>query len=83
MNRITGRRLVAAVEVTIQAVSGADEGEVREGLREISQRLPARADLLGVEPEVIGVSQHFFEDQPGFVQALTLIVAGFVLWGRR
>ena len=41
---------------------------MREGLREVPQELAGRADLLGVEPEVVGVGEHFLEDEPRLVE---------------
>src|SRR5450755_1550241 len=37
-------------------------------LREITQSLALRPRLLGIKPEVVGVAQHAFKQQPGFVQ---------------
>jgi hypothetical protein len=37
---------------------------VGEGLREVAERLAGRADLLGVQPEVVGVGEHLLEDRP-------------------
>ena len=50
-------------------LSGADQRQVREGLREVPQRLAAGPGLLGVQPEMIGVAEHPLEDQPRVVQA--------------
>src|SRR5580658_1928719 len=58
----TGRYPASAVQRTVEVDRRADQGQVRERLREVSQRLPRRADLLGVEPEVVGVGQHLLED---------------------
>ena len=49
-------RLAALSESTVEVEGGADEGQVREGLGEVSQRLAAGSDLLGVETEVISVA---------------------------
>src|SRR5215212_1661157 len=38
---------------------------MREGLREIPQRLAARSDLLRVEPEMVGVAKHLLEEEAG------------------
>ena len=39
-----------------------------DGLRKVDERFAAVADLLGIQPEVIGVSQHPLKQQPGFRQ---------------
>src|SRR5215217_4953841 len=51
-----------------EVVGGADERQVREGLREVAQGLAAGSDLLRVEAEVVGVAEHLLEDEPGFFQ---------------
>src|SRR5215210_8646820 len=61
-------RLAALSERAVEVKGGADEGQVREGLREVSQRLAARSDLLRVEPEMVRIAQHLLEDEPGFFQ---------------
>src|SRR5690349_17507266 len=55
------------VQLAIEAVGGADEGEVAERLGEVAEVLAAGAELLGVEAEVIGVPEHLFEDEPRLV----------------
>src|ERR1700688_1727062 len=37
-------------------------------LREITQSLALRPCLFRIKPEVVGVAQHTFKQQPGFVQ---------------
>src|SRR6266851_8466990 len=56
--------LASAVQRTVEVDSRADQRQVGEGLREVSQRLSRRANLLGVEPEMVGVGEHLFEDHP-------------------
>src|SRR5262245_8033057 len=41
---------------------------MRKGLREISQRLTAGAGLLGVQSQMVRVTQHPLEDQSSFIQ---------------
>src|SRR5215208_3284842 len=60
--------LTPAAERLIEVVGCADEGEVCEGLREVAQCLAAVADLLGVEPEVVCVTEHMLEDKAGFLE---------------
>ena len=42
---------------------GADQRQMRKGLREVAEQLAARTDLLGVEAEVIGVGEHLLEGE--------------------
>jgi hypothetical protein len=37
-------------------------------LREVAQSLAARAYFFGKQPQVVGVAEHLFEDEPGFFQ---------------
>src|SRR3954447_10141645 len=56
---ITPARLSGATcpaQHPVEVEGGADQREVREGLREVPQRLPARAGLLGVEAQVVGIT---------------------------
>src|ERR1700752_2618394 len=55
-------------KLAVQVEGRADEREVREGLREVSQELARPPDLLGVEPEVIRVREHLFEGEARLVQ---------------
>ena len=41
-----------------------------ERLREIAESFALRPGLFGVKPEMIGITQHAFKQQPGFVQAV-------------
>ena len=63
---LLGTRLALLSERAVEVESGADEGQVREGLGEVSQRLAAGTDLLRVETEVVGVTEHLLEDKPSF-----------------
>ena len=45
-----------------------DQRQVGERLREVAQRLAGRADLLGVEAEVVRVGEHLLERQPRLVE---------------
>jgi hypothetical protein len=59
-------RLATLPERPIEVEGGAYECQVREGLGEVAQRLAAGSDLLGVEPEVVGVAEHLLEDKSSF-----------------
>ena len=61
-----------AVQCTIQVECGTDQGEMREGLRKVPERFAASPYLFGVQPQMIGVSQHPFKQQPGFRQFRTI-----------
>src|SRR5260370_27924787 len=41
---------------------------MRKGLRKITQSLALMAGLLRVQPQMIGVSQHVFEQQPRLIE---------------
>src|SRR4051794_38854282 len=41
---------------------------MREGLRKIAQRFALRACLFCVESEMIGITEHSFEHNPGLVE---------------
>src|SRR3954465_14681013 len=64
----TRRRSVrpgSVVELAVQVDRGTDESEMAEGLREVAELVAGRADLFGVEAEVVAVGQHLLERQPG------------------
>src|SRR5436190_13060754 len=61
---------VTFVQRTIEVKRSADQGQVRKGLGEVSQRFAAGARLLGVQAQVIGVSEHLLEHQSCIVQSL-------------
>ena len=50
-------------EPAVEVVGGADEREVREGLREVAEVLAAWTELLGVQAEVVRVAEHLLEDE--------------------
>src|SRR5918911_1040415 len=54
-------------ERSIEVEGGANKGQVCEGLREVAQCLAARPNLLRIKPQVVGVREHLFEDEPGFL----------------
>src|SRR5215208_5968313 len=60
--------LTPAAERPVEVVGRADEGEVREGLREVAQRLAMVSNLLGVEPEVVGITEHMLENKARFLE---------------
>src|SRR5215469_14324833 len=43
-----------------------------EGLRKIAERLALRSRLLGVKPEMIGVTQHALKEEHGLIQFLRI-----------
>src|SRR3712207_6709633 len=55
-------------ECPVEVEGGAYEGQVRERLREISQGLAVGSDLLRVQPQVVRITQHLLEDEPGFFE---------------
>src|SRR5215207_4111249 len=60
-------RLPLCSERLVEVEGGADKGQVREGLREVAQGLPAAPDLLRIKPQVVGVGEHLLEDEPGLL----------------
>src|SRR5262245_4831835 len=63
-----GSRWRCSSELAVEVVGGADQCEVREGLREVAELFACRADLLGVEPDVVRVAEHLLEGQPRLVE---------------
>jgi hypothetical protein len=45
----------AVVELVVEGDGGVDQRQVGERLREVAQLLAGLADLLGVQPQVVGV----------------------------
>ena len=72
----TYARLFAAAKGSIEVVRGADEAEMGECLWEVTEGLTAWPGLLGVQPEMVGVAKHLFEDQPCLVQTLRVGATG-------
>src|SRR5215467_5358354 len=50
-------------EAAVEIEGGADEGQVREGLREVAEVLRLKPELLAVQPQVIGVAEHLLEEE--------------------
>ena len=63
------RQLARPARARSRLKAGADQRQVREGLREVAQGLAARPGLLGVQSEMVAVSQHLLEQQAGLGQA--------------
>ena len=57
-----------AAQRSIQIECGADQREVCKGLRKVVQRLALWPGLFRVKPEMIGIAQHPFKQQPGLIQ---------------
>jgi hypothetical protein len=53
--------LILSAQYPIQIECGANQCKMCEGLRKIPQRLALRPCLLCVESEMIGITQHTFE----------------------
>src|SRR5882762_8774707 len=49
---------------------------MRKGLRKIAQRLALSPGLFRVKPEMIGIAQHPFKQQPGLIQLFGKYLAG-------
>src|SRR5439155_11030635 len=55
---------ISSTECAIQVVCRADQGKVCECLGKVSQCFSVRSCFFSEQPEVIGIGQHFLEDQP-------------------
>src|SRR5215468_11958636 len=55
-------------EAAVEIEGGADEGQVREGLREVAEVLRLKPELLAVQSQVTGVAEHLLEEEPRLVQ---------------
>ena len=55
------------VEILFQIERRADQTQMRESLREIAKRFAGRPHLFGIQPKMIGITQHLFKNQPGIV----------------
>ncbi len=60
----------------VEVEGRANQGQMGERLREIAEGLAAGARLLGVEAEVVGITEHLLEEQAGVVQPVRFDVAG-------
>jgi len=56
-------------ELLIEVDRGGNQRQVRECLGEVAEQLAARADLLGVEAEVVGVGEPLLEGELGFIES--------------
>src|SRR5918997_3419388 len=67
MVALTSRASVAATLVTrqspVEIVSGTYQRQMRECLGEVSEMLARGSELLGEQPEVVGVAEHFLEQE--------------------
>src|SRR5262245_22844609 len=55
-------------QAAVQVIGGADQGQVRKRLRKVPQVFAARSQFLGVEAEVVGISQGLLEEEAGLFQ---------------
>src|SRR5690242_7219066 len=52
-----------SVHGAVEVERGADQRQVGQGLGEVPLLFPGAADLLGVQAQMVGVSEHFLERQ--------------------
>src|SRR5437762_1183300 len=64
-----GASVGPAAESPVKVEGGADQGQVSQRLREVAQRLAARASLFCVQAEVVAVTEHLLEQQAGLREA--------------
>src|SRR4051812_34843526 len=62
-------RALLPVECGVEAGGRVDERQVGERLGEVADLLPGQGDLLGVQPDVVGVGQHLLEGRPCVIDA--------------
>src|SRR5438132_5799881 len=60
---------VSIAQSFIEEVTSPDERQVGKGLREVPLRLPGRTDLLGIQPQVVGIGKHLLEILSGLLDA--------------
>ena len=65
---LANTRLALLSERAVEVEGSADEGQVREDLWEVSQRLAAGSDLLRIETEMVGVAKHLLEEEAGLFE---------------
>src|SRR5438094_4376753 len=60
---------VSIAQSFIEEVTSPDERQVGKGLREVPLRFPGRTDLLGIQPQVVGIAKHLLEILSGLLDA--------------
>ncbi len=60
---------LSSAQSCIEGITRPDQRQVGEGLREVPLRLPGRTDLLGIQPQVVGVGKHLLEIPSGLLDA--------------
>src|SRR5947209_14219980 len=63
-------------ERPVEIEGGADQSQMSEGLREVAQGLAAGTGLLGVQADMVGITEHLLEEQPGVIQPGRVGAAG-------
>src|SRR5437868_13725285 len=58
---------VSIAQCFIEEVTSPDERQVGKGLREVPLRFPGRTDLLGIQPQVVGIGKHLLEMLSGLL----------------
>src|ERR1700722_17319071 len=61
-------RGLATRERAVQISRSADQRQMRQGLRIISEVLSAPSQLLRIQPDVVGIAQHLLKNQPRLIQ---------------
>jgi hypothetical protein len=62
-------------EHTVKIVCSADQSQMGESLREVTERLAAGAGLLRIKAEMIGVAEHALVHEPRVNQPITISLA--------
>ena len=62
-------------EHTVKIVCSADQSQMGESLREVTERLAAGAGLFRIKAEMIGVAEHALVHEPRVNQPITISLA--------
>src|SRR5262249_22022620 len=68
LRRLESPGVAGGRQPAVEIEGGADERQVRERLGEVAEVLRLGAELLAVQPEVIGVAEHLLEEEARLVQ---------------
>ena len=69
-------RSITRAKRPVEVEGSADETQVRERLGEIAEGLTAPPCFFGVQPKMVGVTEHLLKDQTGLVQRATIDSTG-------
>src|ERR1700721_4392942 len=70
------RRFLLPVQIAVKIKCRADQRQVSQRLREITERLALVPDLLAVKAQMVGVSRHLLKQQARPPQAFGIVGTG-------